>query len=202
MGAYAGELITARGCYICKEDFTLRRRVLPLALPDVRGVLPRKRTQRTDLTGRRALLTGGRAKIGMYIALLLLRDGAALTITTRFPKDAIRRFSQLEDSAEWIDRLKIVGIDLRDPTQVMALADDVAADGPLDILVNNACQTVRRTPGAYSKLVEMESAPLPTTLGLPEMVTFDRISERTPPPSPARWPGTRCRITSVSRRRR
>ena len=86
----------------------------------------------------------------MYIALRLLRDGAHTTITTRFPKDAVRRFSAMEDSADWLHRLKIVGIDLRDPTQVIALADDVAADGPLDILINNACQTVRRSPGAYA----------------------------------------------------
>ncbi|HSV41719.1 MAG TPA: short-chain dehydrogenase, partial [Nocardioidaceae bacterium] len=111
---------------------------------------------------------------------LLLRDGAALTITTRFPKDAMRRFSQMEDAADWIDRLKIVGIDLRDPTKVIALADEVAADGPLDILVNNACQTVRRTPGAYAPLVEAEREPLPTGIKLPEMVTFDRISEAHP----------------------
>ena len=116
----------------------------------------------------------------MYIALRLLRDGAHTTITTRFPKDAVRRFSALEDSADWIDRLKVVGIDLRDPTQVIALADDVAAAGPLDILINNACQTVRRTPGAYAPLVEAESAPLPDGVALPEMVTFDRISEAHP----------------------
>ncbi len=75
-----------------------------------------RRDARTDLTGRRALLTGGRAKIGMYIALRLLRDGAHTTITTRFPNDAIRRFKAMEDSDEWIHRLRIVGIDLRDPS--------------------------------------------------------------------------------------
>ncbi len=81
----------------------------------------------------------------MYIALRLLRDGAHTTITTRFPNDAIRRFKAMEDSDEWIHRLKIVGIDLRDPAQVVALADSVAAEGPLDILINNAAQTVRRS---------------------------------------------------------
>lgn len=119
-------------------------------------------------------------QFGMYIALRLLRDGAHLTITTRFPKDAARRFTDLEDSGDWLHRLKIVGIDLRDPTQVISLADDVAAAGPLDILINNACQTVRRTPGAYAPLVEGESAPLPTDRTLPEMVTFDRISDAHP----------------------
>jgi NAD(P)-dependent dehydrogenase (short-subunit alcohol dehydrogenase family) len=184
-GAFAGELLTARGCYICKQDFTLVDAFYHWLCPSCAAMSHAKRDQRTDLTGKRALLTGGRAKIGMYIALRLLRDGAHLTITTRFPKDAVRRFAAMEDSADWLHRLKVVGIDLRDPTQVIALTDDVAADGPLDIIVNNACQTVRRLPGAYSHLIDGESAPLPdpATYGhreLPEMVTFDRISEAHP----------------------
>ena len=179
-GAYAGELIKSRGCYICKSDYTLVDAFYHWLCPTCAAYSHAKRVQRTDLTGRRALLTGGRAKIGMYIALLLLRDGAHLTITTRFPKDAMRRFAGMPDATDWIDRLKVVGIDLRDPTQVIALADDVAADGPLDILLNNACQTVRRTPGAYSRLVEAELEELPAGLRVPEMVTFDRISELHP----------------------
>ncbi|MFC7503855.1 short-chain dehydrogenase, partial [Nocardioides sp. GCM10030258] len=111
-----------------------------------------------------------------------LRDGAHTTITTRFPKDAVRRFASMDDADDWLHRLKVVGIDLRDPTQVIALTEDVAADGPLDILINNACQTVRRSPGSYSHLVEGELAPVQAPLGreLPEMVTFDRISEAHP----------------------
>ena len=66
----------------------------------------------------------------MYIALRLLRDGAHTTITTRFPNDAVRRFSAMPDSADWLHRLRVVGIDLRDPGQVVALADEVAAAGP------------------------------------------------------------------------
>jgi len=184
-GAFAGELITARGCYICKQDFTLVDAFYHWLCPSCAAMSHAKRDQRADLTGKRALLTGGRAKIGMYIALRLLRDGAHLTITTRFPKDAVRRFSAMEDAGDWLHRLKVVGIDLRDPTQVVSLTDDVAADGPLDIIINNACQTVRRLPGAYTHLIDGEAAPLPTaaSLGveaLPEMVTFDRISEAHP----------------------
>ncbi len=179
-GAYAGELLNPRGCYICKNDYTLVDAFYHWLCPTCAAMSHAKRDQRTDLHGKRALLTGGRSKIGMYIALRLLRDGAHTTITTRFPRDAVRRFAAMEDSAEWLDRLTVVGIDLRDPTQVISLADDVAAAGPLDILINNACQTVRRTPGAYSRLVEMESAPLPTDVALPRMLTFDRISEAHP----------------------
>ncbi len=179
-GAFAGELINPRGCYICKADYTLVDAFYHWLCPRCAAMSHAKRDQRADLTDKRALLTGGRAKIGMYIALRLLRDGAHTTITTRFPHDAVRRFSALEDSADWIGRLKVVGIDLRDPTQVIALADDVLAEGPLDVLISNACQTVRRSPGAYARLVDAESAPLPLDVALPEMVSFDRISEAHP----------------------
>ncbi|MET9514623.1 SDR family NAD(P)-dependent oxidoreductase [Streptomyces sp. NPDC002994] len=157
----AGILQRPRSCYICKTryvevDAFYHQLCRPCAAEN-----RSRRDARTDLTGKRALLTGGRAKIGMYIALRLLRDGAHTTITTRFPNDAIRRFKAMPDSDEWINRLKIVGIDLRDPAQVVALADSVAAEGPLDILINNAAQTVRRSPRAYSELIGAESAPLP-----------------------------------------
>ena len=113
----------------------------------------------------------------MYIALRLLRDGAHTTITTRFPNDAVRRFAAMPDSADWLHRLRIVGIDLRDPAQVVALADAVAERGPLDILINNAAQTVRRSPGAYSALVAGERTPPPQ---LVDVVTFDHVCDAHP----------------------
>jgi NAD(P)-dependent dehydrogenase (short-subunit alcohol dehydrogenase family) len=165
----AGTLQRARSCYICKERYTQVDAFYHQLCPSCAALNHARRDARTDLTGRRALLTGGRAKIGMYIALRLLRDGAHTTITTRFPTDAVRRFSAMPDSGDWLHRLRIVGIDLRDPAQVVALADSVAAAGPLDILINNAAQTVRRTPGSYAQLIAAESAPLP--LGpVPEVV--------------------------------
>ncbi|MDO5534222.1 MAG: SDR family NAD(P)-dependent oxidoreductase [Propionibacteriaceae bacterium] len=178
-GAIAGELAIPRGCYICHTKYTTVDAFYHWLCPACAAASHTKRDQGTDLTGRRALLTGGRAKIGLHIALRLLRDGADLTITTRFPKDAARRFAALADASEWLDRLTIVGIDLRDPTQVIALADEVAAGGPLDILINNACQTVRRSPGAYAHLVDGEQAPLEAD-ATPRMITFDRVSEAHP----------------------
>lgn len=178
-GASAGTLIRPRACYVCKDKYTRVDAFYHQLCPRCAAENHAKRDARTDLTGRRALLTGGRAKIGMYIALRLLRDGAHLTITTRFPNDAIRRFAAMEDSADWLHRLRIVGIDLRDPAQVVALADDVAAQGPLDILVNNAAQTVRRSPGAYSALAEAESGPLPAG-PRPEVLTFGKPSDAHP----------------------
>src|SRR3954462_14819416 len=160
-GETAGTLLRARPCYQCKRKYTEVDGFYHQLCPDCAALNRERREARADLTGRRALLTGGRAKIGMYIALRLLRDGAHTTITTRFPKDAARRFASMPDSADWLDRLKIVGIDLRQPGQVVALADAVAADGPLDILINNAAQTVRRSPDAYALLIAGEAEALP-----------------------------------------
>jgi NAD(P)-dependent dehydrogenase (short-subunit alcohol dehydrogenase family) len=169
-GATAGTLVKPRACYVCKARYVEVDAFYHQLCPSCAARHHERRGARTDLTGRRALLTGGRAKIGMYIALRLLRDGAHTTITTRFPRDAVRRFTAMPDSSQWLERLRIVGIDLRDPAQVVALADSVA-QVPLDILINNAAQTVRRSPGAYAPLTDAEAAPLPAG-PLPEIVTF------------------------------
>ncbi|MFE6782464.1 SDR family NAD(P)-dependent oxidoreductase [Streptomyces sp. NPDC057680] len=160
-GRIAGILQRPRSCYVCKTRFVEVDYFYHQLCQKCAAENRSKREARADLTGKRALLTGGRAKIGMYIALRLLRDGAHTTITTRFPKDAIRRFKAMEDSADWMHRLEVVGIDLRDPAQAVALADQMTEAGPLDILINNATQTVRRLPSAYAALVEGESAALP-----------------------------------------
>ncbi|MEO7146588.1 MAG: SDR family NAD(P)-dependent oxidoreductase [Terrimesophilobacter sp.] len=174
-----GELQKSRACYICKQHYTRVDAFYHQLCPDCAAFSHDKRDARTDLTGRRAVLTGGRAKIGMHIALRLLRDGAHTTITTRFPRDAVRRFSSLPDSAEWLHRLRVVGIDLRDPAQVLGFADSVAEAGPLDILINNAAQTVRRSPGAYAPLAAAELEPLPDG-PLPDMLTFGHTNDAHP----------------------
>jgi len=180
-GATAGTLLRSRACYACKNHYTQVDAFYHQLCPPCAAFNRAKREARTNLDGRRALLTGGRAKIGMYIALRLLRDGAHTTITTRFPNDAVRRFAAMPDSADWLHRLRVVGIDLRDPAQVVALADAVAEQGPLDILINNAAQTVRRSPGSYTALVDAERT-VPTELisRVAGVVTFDHVSDAHP----------------------
>jgi NAD(P)-dependent dehydrogenase (short-subunit alcohol dehydrogenase family) len=178
--ATAGTLLRSRACYTCKNRYHLVDAFYHQLCPPCAALNRSKRDARTNLTGRRALLTGGRAKIGMYIALRLLRDGAHTTITTRFPNDAVRRFTAMPDSADWLHRLRVVGIDLRDPAQVIALADTVAAEGPLDILVNNAAQTVRRSPGSYAALLEAEQTGPGATAELVEILTFDHVRDERP----------------------
>ncbi|WP_433393724.1 SDR family NAD(P)-dependent oxidoreductase [Micromonospora sp. KLBMP9576] len=179
-GNTAGFLHNPRGCYVCKQRYREVDAFYHQLCPACAALNRQRRDARTDLTGRRALLTGGRAKIGMYIALRLLRDGAHTTVTTRFPHDAVRRFAAMPDSGDWLHRLRVVGIDLRDPAQVIALADSVSDQGPLDILINNAAQTVRRSPGAYAQLAAAEAAALPEG-PLPEIVTFAKPAGRGEP---------------------
>jgi NAD(P)-dependent dehydrogenase (short-subunit alcohol dehydrogenase family) len=177
-GTRAGMLVRARACYICKQRYRDVDAFYHQLCPSCAELNHERRGARTNLAGRRALLTGGRAKIGMYIALRLLRDGAHTTITTRFPHDAVQRFTAMADSADWIHRLRVVGVDLRDPAQVIALADEVRAQGPLDILINNAAQTVRRSPAAYAHLVTAANAPLPSG-PLPEVMTLGHAARAT-----------------------
>jgi len=120
-----------------------------------------KRTELADLKGRVVLMTGGRVKIGYQAGLKLLRSGAHLIVTTRFPRDGAMRYSQEPDFEEWKDRLEIVGLDLRHTPSVEAFCHQMLATrSRLDFIINNACQTVRRPPAFYAHMMEKESAAL------------------------------------------
>jgi NAD(P)-dependent dehydrogenase (short-subunit alcohol dehydrogenase family) len=121
----------------------------------------RKRHQLCDLRGRYALVTGARIKIGFEIALRLLRSGCHVTVTTRFPKDALVRYAILSDFHTFKDRLSIVAIDLRFIWEIEAFCKRFIATVPrLDILINNAAQTIRRPAGFYKTLIEEEGKSL------------------------------------------
>ena len=157
IGTSVGTYRRSRHCYVCKIAYTRVDAFYHSLCPPCAAENLSRRGARADLRGRRALLTGARVKIGFQLALLMLRDGADLVVTSRFPKDAVRRFLAAPGSADWLHRLTVVGIDLRDPRQVLGLTEELRSDGrPLDILVNNAAQTVRRRPGAYAVLAAGE----------------------------------------------
>ncbi|MFD5464025.1 SDR family oxidoreductase [Kitasatospora sp. NPDC127059] len=163
-GGPVGELLVPRKCYVCKQPYRQVDGFYHMLCPDCAADNTARRDLSTDLRGRRALLTGGRVKIGFQLALMLLRDGAELIVTSRFPQDTVRRFRAAEGSGQWWERLTVVGIDLRDPRQVLGLTEELRADGrPLDILVNNAAQTLRRPPESYALLAAGESTALPGT---------------------------------------
>ncbi|MER7770807.1 SDR family NAD(P)-dependent oxidoreductase [Kitasatospora sp. NPDC096140] len=161
-GGPVGELQIPRKCYVCKQAYRQVDGFYHMLCPDCSADNTARRGLSTDLRGRRALLTGGRVKIGFQLALMMLRDGAELIVTSRFPQDTVRRFRAAEGSEHWWERLTVVGIDLRDPRQVIGLTEQLRADGrPLDILVNNAAQTLRRPPESYALLAAGEQDALP-----------------------------------------
>ncbi|MER5254278.1 SDR family oxidoreductase [Streptomyces sp. NPDC002855] len=158
----AGVFRRPRPCYVCKASYRQVDSFYHRLCPDCAGDNRARRALTTDLSGRRALLTGGRVKIGFQLALMLLRDGAELLVTSRFPHDTERRFRAVPGSEKWLDRLTVLAVDLRDPRQVLGLCEELRKEGePLDILVNNAAQTVRRPPESYAALAAGESAELP-----------------------------------------
>ncbi|MBC6467236.1 SDR family oxidoreductase [Actinomadura alba] len=123
-----------------------------------------RRYARCDLRGRRALVTGGRVKIGFQVALKLLRDGAEVIVTTRFPRDAARRFAAVPDSADWLRRLHVHGVDLLDLPGVAELLGSVHRRfDHLDILINNAAQTIRRPAAFHREVRAAEKLPLTGT---------------------------------------
>lgn len=153
----APRLHAERACYTCKAHYDRVHDFYDALCPDCAELNWTKRHQTADLTGRYALVTGGRVKIGYQAALKLLRAGAHVVVATRFPRDGARRFLEETDSEAWRHRLTLQGIDLRNTPSVEALADHLVATLPrLDFLLNNACQTVRRPPGFYAHLMEDE----------------------------------------------
>ncbi len=154
------ELLSARNCYVCKDEFTKLHHFYDCMCQSCGDLNYQKRFQTADLTGQVALITGSRLKIGYQATLMMLRAGATVIATTRFPADSAIRFAKEPDYAVWADRLHIHGLDLRHTPSVELFCTYIEKTySRLDILINNAAQTVRRPPGFYSHLMEKELLP-------------------------------------------
>jgi NAD(P)-dependent dehydrogenase (short-subunit alcohol dehydrogenase family) len=153
--------IEPQHCYICKQHYSTLHHFYDQLCPECADFNFYKRTESADLRGRVALVTGGRVKIGYQAGIRLLRSGARLIVTTRFPRDSAVRYSQEPDFAQWGHRLQIFGLDLRHTPSVEAFCGHLMAScNRLDFIVNNACQTVRRPPGFYEHMMDQERASL------------------------------------------
>ena len=153
------EVLEPQNCYICKQNYSKVHSFYDQLCPACAGLNFRKRTETADLRGRVALLTGGRVKIGYQAGIKLLRAGAHLIVTTRFPRDSAARYAAEPDFADWRDRLEIFGLDLRHTPSVEAFCRHLTSTRDrLDFIVNNACQTVRRPPDFYRHMMDRELA--------------------------------------------
>jgi len=151
------ELQSSRNCYVCKTVFTKLHHFYDTMCTGCGDFNYAKRFQNADVKGQVAIITGSRLKIGYHITLMLLRGGATVIATTRFPVDSALRFSKEADFTEWRHRLKIHGLDLRHIPSVEIFCNFIEQKYErLDILINNAAQTVRRPAGFYSHLMENE----------------------------------------------
>jgi NAD(P)-dependent dehydrogenase (short-subunit alcohol dehydrogenase family) len=154
-----------RDCYVCKQPFTKVHRYYDSMCEPCGDFNYAKREQTADLGGHYALVTGARVKIGFQASLKLLRAGAHVIVTTRFPIDAADRYAQEPDFAAFRERLQIHGLDLRHTPSVELFARFLAERLPrLDYILNNACQTVRRPAGFFEHLLAREAVPV---AGLP-----------------------------------
>jgi NAD(P)-dependent dehydrogenase (short-subunit alcohol dehydrogenase family) len=157
----ARTLHNGRNCYVCKAEYTDLHFFYDSMCPSCADFNYKKRFQSAPLDGQVALITGARLKIGYHAALKMLRAGAHVIVTTRFPVDAALRFRREEDFHVWNNRLDIHGLDLRHTPSVELFTRYMEGRyNRLDILINNAAQTVRRPPGFYAHLLAQETAPL------------------------------------------
>ncbi len=153
------EAVEEQHCYVCKQRYGIVHHFYDQLCAACAAYNYRKRAELADLAGRVALLTGGRVKIGYQAGIKLLRSGAHLVVTTRFPRDAAQRYANETDFAQWSHRLEIFGLDLRHTPSVEAFCLHLmATHDRLDFIVNNACQTVRRPPDFYRHMMDIERA--------------------------------------------
>ncbi|MFK8037259.1 MAG: SDR family oxidoreductase [Crocinitomicaceae bacterium] len=150
-------LESARNCYVCRKEYTELHHFYDAMCTDCGDFNYAKRFQTADLSGQVAVVTGSRLKIGYHIVLIMLRAGATVIATTRFPVDSALRFSKEDDFTDWGHRLHVHGLDLRHIPSVEIFCNYVEMQyDRLDILINNAAQTVRRPAGFYKHLMENE----------------------------------------------
>lgn len=155
------KLKSPRRCAICRNQFDQLHHFYDSMCTTCGDFNYAKRFQSADLNGQVALITGSRLKIGYQCTLMMLRAGAKVIATTRFPNDSALRFAKENDFNQWKDNLKIYGLDLRHTPSVEIFARYIEQNYErLDILINNAAQTVRRPPGFYAHLMATEKLSL------------------------------------------
>jgi NAD(P)-dependent dehydrogenase (short-subunit alcohol dehydrogenase family) len=114
-----------------------------------------------------ALVTGARINLGYHTALRLLRCGASVIATTRYPRDAVTRYLDEPDAAEWKERLRVVGADFRSSQDAFVLAQETkrclqewanGGEARLYVLINNAAQTLTDSVKKEERAINRESA--------------------------------------------
>jgi NAD(P)-dependent dehydrogenase (short-subunit alcohol dehydrogenase family) len=147
-----------KNCYCCNQSYQYAHSFYTRLCPKCAEENYEKRFLSTDLSGRNVILTGGRVKVGFATALKLLRGGANLVLTTRFPALALETLQQEADFDEWKDRLWVYGLDLRNLKAIQEFIDFYKSNfDTLDILINNAAQTTKYPDEYYLPIIKREN---------------------------------------------
>ena len=158
-------------CYLCCKRINQVHWFYSTICPTCGQAALRKRYLTRDLTGFKALVTGGRLKLGYQIALKLLRAGAQVVITSRNWTNALERYQDEPDYANWSQRLHVCQINF-DLLQVDQLLPELEAelnriwpdDSALDIIIHNAAQTISGVAeAAFSSSTTTDTTPTETT---------------------------------------
>jgi NAD(P)-dependent dehydrogenase (short-subunit alcohol dehydrogenase family) len=111
---------------------------------------------KADLSSMSFLVTGGRVKLGFSSALKLLRMGASVVTTTRYPHFAMRNYQSEPDYVNWKDKLVIVQCDFTKLEEIYSMLKLLDAHN-FNGIINNACQTIRASSLYYSTVQGIEA---------------------------------------------
>ena len=152
-------------CYICRYSLrthhplyrSLCRQCGDFNIAERNFSLP----ENLKIEGFISLVTGARINLGFHTAVRLLRCGAKVIVTTRYPRDAEQKYKQMSDWHLWKDRLRIVGADFRTSRDAFSLIEVVRSQveqwgGVLHILINNAAQTLTDSEVTESQAIFRE----------------------------------------------
>lgn len=153
------QLPKLRSCYVCKVRYRDLHPFYDQLCAPCATLNFQKRHFKVSMNGKVAVVTGSRVKIGYQVCLKLLRLGCKVIATTRFPNSAAEAYKKEKDFSQWNHNLSIYGLDFRDVVGLEAFTRFLKikfGETGIDVLINNACQTIRRPTGYYQPLVERE----------------------------------------------
>ncbi|WP_160138931.1 SDR family NAD(P)-dependent oxidoreductase [Chryseobacterium sp. c4a] len=151
-------------CYCCHQPYHQVHFFYHKLCPSCADENYKNRNLTHDFTGQTVIITGGRVKIGYAAALKFLRSGAKVVATSRFPALASEQFQGENDYDVWKDRLFLYGLDLRSLRSIHDFSDYCYQNfGSIEILINNAAQTIKYTPEYYQPLIVKEKLLLSRT---------------------------------------
>ena len=114
-----------------------------------------RRARAFDFSGKSVVIFGGSRGLGLVMARELAAEGARLTLIARDGEELDRARRELDERGAWVGT---IACDIRDREQVeSAIAQAVAINGGLDVLINDA-GVIQVGPLEHMTLEDFENA--------------------------------------------